>query len=312
MRVVCAALLATVLLAGCSTVSNYAIVAKSPPPTVTPCTAVRHQAGIYVGVSMPGFPPSAAAITKFEHTTDVRPNLIEFYSRFGDSFDASAACYAVMHGAMPVIQIDPDNTPLSGIVDGKYDYYLRAYASAIKEFKGRIVVGFGDELNGQWYRWGWTNPPARLYVAAWRRIVSIFRAEGAINVTWLWTINMLNGPGAGLPRPWWPGRQYVNWVGIDGYYYRSADTFSTLIAPTITAVRAFTRKQVLVAETGASPAAGKAAKIFDLFAGIHAYGLLGLVWSDADENRNWSIESGSAAAVAFRRAAHRYAPGTER
>src|ERR1700691_6556030 len=110
-RVVCAALLATVLLAGCSAVSNYAIVAKSPPPTVTPCTAVRHQAGIYVGVSMPGFPPSAAAITKFEHTTDVRPNLIEFYSRFGDSFDASAACYAVMHGAMPVIQIDPDNTP---------------------------------------------------------------------------------------------------------------------------------------------------------------------------------------------------------
>lgn len=298
--------IASALLAGCSTVAGYPIVATSPTNSVGPCLAAQHRAGVYIGVTAPGFPPSTAGLTAFEHATGVRPGLISYYQRFGDSFNADAACYAVMHGALPLIQVDPGNVSLADITDGKYDYYMRSYATEVAEFRATVVLELGDELNGTWYRWGLADASARLYVAAWRHIVEIFRSEGASNVTWLWTINAIAGPRFASPRPWWPGGDYVNWVGIDGYYYLPSATFDSLIGPTIGVVRAFTYKPVLIAETGVSPTAGKAAKIPNLFAGVRAYGLLGFVWRDVKQDRDWRIETDSAAVAAFKRAVRGY------
>ena len=75
--------------------------------------------------------------------------------------------------------------------------------------------------------------PAPTFVAAWRHIVTLFRQPGADNVTWLWTVQK-DGPGTGPIASWWPGAQYVTWVGIDGYYYRSSDTFASVFGQTIT------------------------------------------------------------------------------
>ena len=91
----------------------------------------------------------------------------------------------------------------------------------------------------------------KTFVAAWRHIVTIFRGEGAKNVTWLWTINQ-DPPGTGPGRQWWPGAKYVTWVGIDGYYFRPSDTFGTVFGKTIQQVRAFTDKPILLSETAVS------------------------------------------------------------
>ena len=41
-----------------------------------------------------------------------------------------------------------------------------------------------------------------MFVAAWRHIVTVFRALGARNVTWLWTVNIINDTQRGrIPRP---------------------------------------------------------------------------------------------------------------
>ena len=84
------------------------------------------------------------------------------------------------------------------------------------------------------------------------------------------------------PARWWPGSSYVNWVGIDGYYYQPSWKFASLFGPTIKAVRALTLDPILISET-AAPGATQPAKIADLFAGIRAYGLLGFVWFDANK-----------------------------
>ena len=47
-------------------------------------------------------------------------------------------------------------------------------------------------------------------------------------------------PVTGPIASWWPGAQYVTWVGIDGYYFRSSDTFSSVFGRTIKQVRKFT------------------------------------------------------------------------
>jgi mannan endo-1,4-beta-mannosidase len=306
---VVAALIAVNAVVGCGAVANYHMVATAPVSAPVSCALAhrvaggRHyqQAGIYIGVTVAGFPKYTSSLTKFENATGVRPGLISYDPRFGAPFDMRAACYAVTHGAMPVIQINPVTTPLAGIVDGKYDSYLRSYATEVRKFRARIVVSFGHEMNATWYRWGLTHTRSRLFVAAWRHIVDVFRAAGAHNVTWLWIVSGLGSPHVTSPRPWWPGGDYVNWVGIDAYYHQPSQTFSTVVSPTLAALRRFTHKPVLLADTGASPAAGEAAKIANLFAGIRRYRLLGLVWFDANKVPSWRLEANPAAVAAFRR-----------
>jgi hypothetical protein len=138
-------------------------------------------------------------------------------------------------------------------------------------------------------------------VAAWRHIVSVFRALGARNVTWLWTVNVINNAqGSTIPSPtaWWPGSSYVTWVGIDGYYLKSNWQFAPLFGPTIRAVRALTDDPILIAETGVVPEANQPAKINDLFAGIRLYGLLGLVWFDTTNYQGLDFSINSRAAIA--------------
>ena len=162
---------------------------------------------------------------------------------------------------------------------------------------------------------GYTHTRPATFVAAWRHIVKVFRALGAQNVTWLWTVNIINNTQSGKipnPTPWWPGNSYVNWVGIDGYYLKPSWRFAPLFGPTIGAVRALTNKPILIAETAATPQAGQPAKIADLFAGIRAYGLLGFVWFNSTNTigQQFSISS-PAAITAFSKGARTFArPGS--
>jgi hypothetical protein len=94
-------------------------------------------------------------------------------------------------------------------------------------------------------------------------------------------------------------------VGIDGYYTNSSSVFASLFGPTITKVRAMTRKPVLIAETAATPAAGQPTKIAGLFDGIHLYGLLGFVWFNSVHTVDWRV-SGLAALAAFQQGAEKY------
>jgi hypothetical protein len=150
--------------------------------------------------------------------------------------------------------------------------------------------------------------PPRTFVMAWRHIVRMFRSQGAENVTWLWTINA-DLPSTGPIADWWPGAGYVTWVGIDGYYYRSSDTFATVFGPTITQARELTHKPVLLSETAVGQAvSGQAAKIGNLFAGMRQYQTLGLVWFDIAQHdglyhQDWRIENSRQAQAAFRRGA---------
>ena len=46
-------------------------------------------------------------------------------------------------------------------------------------------------MNAWWYSWGYRHASPASFVAAWRHIVTLFRGQGAWNVTWLWTINVI-------------------------------------------------------------------------------------------------------------------------
>jgi Glycosyl hydrolase family 26 len=257
--------------------------------------------GIYLGVYAERAPQSYAGVTAFTAATGVRPRVVVYYSGWGEPFQRVFAATVTRHNAVPIVQMDPTGVSLSAIASGRYDAYLRDYAAAVKAFGARLILSFGHEMNGDWYSWGRRHTSPAVFVAAWRHIVTVFRTVGAGNVTWMWTVNVIDRH-ANIPSParWWPGSSYVTWVGMDGYYFKRSWTFASLFGPTIKAVRALTLAPILISETGAAPVAGKPAKIGDLFAGVRAYGLLGFVWFNADRKRDWRINS-PAAIAAFRR-----------
>jgi beta-mannanase len=74
----------------------------------------------------------------------------------------------------------------------------------VRAFGSPVVIGFGHEMNAYWYSWGYRHTRAATFVAAWRHIVTLFRARGARNVTWLWTLQA-DEPGTGPVAAWWPG-----------------------------------------------------------------------------------------------------------
>ena len=272
-------------------------------------TALPATPGSYLGVYAEGEPSSYAGVTAFTSATGVKPRLVVYYSGWLEPFRTSFAAALTKHGAVPLVQIDPSHVSLAAIANGQYDAYLTSYARAVRAYRNPVVLGFGHEMNGTWFSWGYMHTSPATFVAAWRHIVTLFRANGARNVTWLWTVNIIktkNGQIPG-PAPWWPGKSYVNWVGIDGYYLNPSWQFAPIFGPTITAVRELTGDPILIAETGATHAASQPAKIADVFAGIHQYGLLGLVWFDSTNGSGQDFGIRSPAAIAaFRQGAKTY------
>lgn len=249
----------------------------------------------YLGIYAHGVPNSYAPVTAFATATGVRPDVIIYYSGWLEPFRVSFAAMVAEHGAIPLVQMEPTGISLAGIASGRYDSYLSSYAEAVRGYGRPVILSFGHEMNGSWYSWsnGHSSPVA--FVAAWRHIVRVFRVAGAENVTWLWTVNIIDKNGnIPSPGPWWPGDSYVTWVGIDGYYATTSTTFAPLFGPTIVSVRALTNDPILIAETGASDSASQPGQIRDLFAGIHTYGLLGLMWFDAIGKEDWRLISPSA------------------
>jgi hypothetical protein len=262
--------------------------------------------GSYIGLYPDGVPYSYAGVTAFATATGVKPSVVLYYSGWMEPFQASFAMTAADNGAVPLVQLDPKDISIAAVAAGRYDGYLSTYARAVGSYRRPIILGFGHEMNGYWYSWGYKHTAPAVFVAAWRHIVTLFRTLGARNVTWLWTVNTIHDrANVPSPGPWWPGRSYVNWVGIDGYYFNSSSTFAALFGPTIAAVRALTHDPILISETAAAPAAGQPEKIADLFTGVRQYGLLGFVWFDSATIEDWRLSS-RAAIAAFRRDSEMY------
>jgi mannan endo-1,4-beta-mannosidase len=259
----------------------------------------------YIGMYDRSSSSSNTTLETFTTATGIRPNVLTYYSSWLEPFRADFAVSAAQHGAVPLVQINPFDVSLAKIASGQYDAYLSTYARAVRAYRHPVIVSFGHEMNGSWYPWGNTHTSPLDFVAAWRHIVTVFRQARADNVIWLWTVNIIELGGIPSPAVWWPGKSYVNWVGLDGYYYQSSWTFSSLFGPTIAAIRELTRDPILLAETGAAAGSTQPSKIADLFAGVRLYGLLGFVWFNAVVEKDWRI-TGAASFAAFRQNAKVY------
>ena len=258
----------------------------------------------YLGAREKGVPGPWEKMLRFGQMADSHPDLALYYSDWKEPFRLGFAQTAARYRATVLVQMQSWETPLRAIAAGRYDRYLNSYAASVRRFRHPVVIGFDHEMNGAWYPWGHSHQPASDFVAAWQHIVTVFRKARAANVTWLWTISHDSKGTGPLPR-YWPGDGYVDWVGLDGYYYHRQDSFYTVFGKKIRQIRKTTRKPILLSEVGIGPIAGQARKIPGLFAGIKLWHLLGLVWFDVAQreppyHQDWRLEGHPRAVAAFR------------
>jgi len=154
--------------------------------------------------------------------------------------------------------------PDSALAAGSADALIAAQARAVAALGRPVMIRWFWEmdLSGSAYGVQGTHAAACLgssgssgYVAAWRHIVDIFRANGATNVAWVFCPGQeAYGPAASAQgrgaSSFYPGDAYVDWIGEDAYARGPAATLPKLIA-NMSSDYGTSGKPLIVAETGA-------------------------------------------------------------
>lgn len=228
-------------------------------------------------------------MAEFESMSGKRPSLVGNNSWWLDKYDWSGfknlyanpdtgnpannwANAVVAQGSIPVMlwnAYDPDGIDCSSakpyfdrlllyrasnIANGKFDNYIRKWASDIKAFGRPIWMRTMHELNSKKMltdaqpcqsanSWdaalhinGERINTYQDVIAAWRRIVTIFREEGATNVQWVWSVLAwesipFGGTNEVALKDIYPGDEFVDWIGIECYNLPSDTNWKILHGP---------------------------------------------------------------------------------
>jgi len=197
--------------------------------------------GAYIGVYQPPAPFAMSGLDTYNAISNKAPAILMWYqpwSKTGPSdFDPASVVALYERDIVPMVTWEPWDANqggsalggpadqpayrLSNIINGSYDPYIHTFAKSVKAVRGPVMIRLMHEMNGNWYPWSGTangNTPSD-FVVAWRHVHDIFVAEGATNVTWVWSINHESVPNVAgnLYADYYPGDQYVDWVSISGF-----------------------------------------------------------------------------------------------
>jgi len=290
--------------------------------------------GAWIGDQLTGTdaPWDMSAVSKFEAMTGKSASLINFSSPFADCSKSPCSFYDFpsaemegirQHGSIPFFSWGSQATPaslnepdfqLSDVIAGRYDSYIREWAEAARDLGHPFFLRFNWEMNGNWFAWmeGVNGNQPGEYVTAWRHVHDIFTAVGATNVSWVWCPNVDPGHKLRNLSSLYPGDNYVDWTGLDGYNFgtnpaspRGWMTFNQLFRSTYDEIteQIAPSKPLIISEVGSSEDGGsKAQWITEALRSARTEypQLRGLLWFEKyDDGMDWPIETSSSATAAF-------------
>ncbi|NSW58149.1 MAG: hypothetical protein HPY44_19250 [Armatimonadetes bacterium] len=176
-----------------------------------PCEPVT---GCYIGAYIEMDPVARDDIATFERVTGKKHATYFRYVGYGQPFPFEWANRLKRAGATPHIAWEP-NEGLDKVQD---DEYLRGWVQACANFGEPVFIRFASEMNGDWE--AWSGDPD-LYVKKWRMVYEAFY-RGAPNAILIWC--PFATPKSTIPL-YYPGDEYVDWVGVNVYsvVYHSGD-----------------------------------------------------------------------------------------
>ena len=271
--------------------------------------AAASAAPIELGAYTPGAPADAEALSDYATMVGRQPDIVMWYRDFGlPLLYSNEIANLKTTGQTPMVTWEPYRQRLAAIASGAYDSYLRDSADVARSWGRPLMIRFAHEMNAGWYPWGRGSNSAATYVAAWRHVVSVFRAQGADNVKWVFSPNVEEG-GKYPIAPRFPGDSYVDYVALDGYNWGAAsgNSWASLADVFSSSYRTITRissRPVMISETSSAEAGGSKASwiragllhaIPRLFPRISA-----VIWFNRSQEDEWQINSSPAALAAYR------------
>lgn len=266
-------------------------------------------ASIQLGAYTPGAPADAQALSEYASMVGRQPDIVMWYREFGQPLMYSNEIANLRAtGQTPMVTWEPEGESMASIAEGKYDSYLRESAEVASSWGAPLMIRFAHEMNGDWYSWGTEDTKAADFVAAWRHVVTLFREAGATNVKWVWSPNVQEG-GKYAMAPLFPGDEYVDYVGLDGYNWgtENGETWQSaesVFGYSYQLVTQMSSKPVMITETSSSEAGGdKAAwirnaflnEIPKLFPRVTA-----VIWFNKSQEEDWRVDSSQASLDAYR------------
>jgi hypothetical protein len=257
------------------------------------------------GVYLPD--QSQAAVDQIVTAVGCRPTLFQMFASVSNGISADTIQTAP---GVPVLSLEPwrtgagPNQPdfsLQATIDGKWDEQYKKIAKAILDYRDVVLIRFAHEMNGNWYPWGVANgnKPGQ-YAEAWRHVVGLFRAAGAVNVLWIWSPNVVRGANSRTISQFWPGPEYVDFVGLTGYGVHEqspAQTYST----TLPLVKALTDKPIILTEVGAQRDSSKQKWISNFGPWLRANPqVAGFIWNLGLRQGDWRFNDTPADAETFK------------
>jgi hypothetical protein len=232
--------------------------------------ATPPQPAVALGVYLPEVGAHPERIDAFGKLAGRDPVIVSDYKQWDSiPFEAAELDAIWSRGAVPMITWEPlsyqgKSFPLREIQRGKFDRYIRESARAARAWGHPILVRFAHEMNGDWYPWGRGVDGNNSYRfrAVWRRVVRLFREQGATNVQWVWTPNVNTG-GEFPFRDLYPGDRWVDWVGFDGFNWAQAgewNSFTAIVDNTYEEIARISDRPMIVGETGSSEGGGDKAE----------------------------------------------------
>ncbi len=162
---------------------------------------------------------------------------------------------------------------MQSFIDGDFDDDIRQWAKDAKADKVPLLLDFGFEMTGFWMPWsglycggattdGYGDPtypdgPER-FRDAYRHIIDIFKQEHVDNVTWFFhpDIQRLPDEEWNSAKYYYPGDDYIDWIGLSVYGVQFTDEdwilFSESIAQTAQNINEITtaNKPIAILEFG--------------------------------------------------------------
>lgn len=268
-------------------------------------TVPASASAIQLGAYTPGAPANASALSEYASMVGRQPDIVMWYRDVGQPLMYSNEVANLRAtGQTPMITWEPTQS-LSQIASGAQDSALHEAAKVAKSWGSTLMIRFGHEMNGTWY--SWSGSPES-FVAAWRHIVSVFRADGVTNVQWVWSPNIQEGTKYPIA-PYFPGDEWVDYVGLDGYNWGTAngETWQSLqevFAPSYSIVTQLSSKPVIITETSSSETGGeKSAWIRSGFMTAIPQSfprVSAVVWFNRSQEDDWRINSSQSSLDAYR------------
>ena len=306
--------------------------APSPPVHITTGTLravhltipVTRQAGVplALGVSLSSSPfDGMAELASYTAMVGHAPGELMWYRQWNEPLIAGTEVQQTARaGITPIITWEPQDPTnqtdpryaLSAIAAGAWDTYITQSAQAAARTGTPLLVNFAPEMNGSWSPWGPghnANTP-QSFVAAYRHVVEIFRAQGATNVGWVWAPNA-DWNAQRVYASYYPGDGYVDWLGVDGYNFGTTTqdgwlTPAQIFGRSYAALEGISAKPIVIEETASSEVGGnKATWITQLQQTIPAQfpAVRALVWFERNKETDWRVNSSPGALAAYQRLA---------